>query len=475
MARHVVIHGHFYQPPRENPFFGRVPREPSAAPFHDWNQRIASECYAPLSRARILDAEGREVERFNCYEAMSWNVGPTLLSWMATEAKEIHATLVAADRATRGGMAQAHGHIILPLATRRDKETEVRWGLADFRHRFGREATGMWLPETACDTETLEVLAAEGVAFTVLSPRQVRRVRKRGAARFVDVTPSRLDTRAPFDVRLPSGRSIVAFVYDGQLANDVAFGGLLHSADELVDHVLSKFSGAGDELVHLAVDGETFGHHHRWGDMALARALSRLSREEGVHVTSYAERHEAMVPVYECELVEPSSWSCPHGVGRWSRDCGCRFREGSSQAWRAPLRAAMDGLRDEIQGAVLSRWPDAFEARDRYIEDKLGRRGPWTPRERTLLEVLDHALAMYTSCGWFFDDADRIEGTIVLLHAERAIDLLWELGIEVGRAFEVALSRISTGRGTLLEHVRASSAAARSTPPSIRPPPPPSR
>lgn len=468
MARHVVVHGHFYQPPRTSPYTGRVPREPSAEPFHDWNQRIASECYAPLAKARILDADGHEVERFDCYRSMSWNFGPTLLSWMESEAPQALHALQAADRVGEGGIAQAHGHIILPLATRRDKTTQVRWGLADFEHRFQRKAVGMWLPETAADTETLEVLAEEGVRFTILSPTQIRAVRRKGQGTFARVDPGSIDTRVPYEIALPSGRRIAVFVYDGDLANGVAFRGLLRNADDLVRAMLSKFSCVGEELVHFAVDGETFGHHHRWGDMALARALARLAREEGVHVTTYAQHLAVHPPEHEAELVEPSSWSCAHGVGRWSRDCGCRFREGTSQAWRGPLRDAMNGLRDEIHAAVLSVWPDAFAARDRFIEDKLGRVGAWTSNQRALLHAMDHALSMFTSCGWFFDEADGIEGTIVLLHAERAIEILRGMGADVGRGFEVALSRIPARRGSLLRYLEEVAAEARSAPMSVR-------
>lgn len=457
MARRVCVHGHFYQPPRENPWLETVERQDSAYPFHDWNERIAAECYEPNANARILDDDGWVERLVDNYARISFDVGPTLLSWMQATRPELHAALVAADAASAerfsghgSAMAQAYHHIILPLANRRDRITQVRWGIRDFEHRFGRSPEGMWLPETAVDTDTLEVLAAAGITFTVLAPSQARRARPVGSRTWEDVTGGGLDTRVPYRIPLPSGRSLVAFFYDGGLARQVAFEGLLSSGEAFAGRLLDGFDGRGGlQLVHVATDGESYGHHHRYGEMALAYALRAIEAAPDVRLSNYAEVLERHPPVHEAQIIEGSSWSCAHGVERWRDDCGCTTgTSGGDQAWRRPLRESLDWLRDQLvprfEDAGSTLFTDPWKARDDYIAVVLDRsastvqrfldrhaRRPLDTAERVtalrLLELQRHAMLMYTSCGWFFGDLARIETVQVVRYAARVIQLAGEL------------------------------------------------
>jgi hypothetical protein len=456
IERWVCVHGHFYQPPRENPWLDAIEPQPSAAPYPDWNARITAECYRPNAAARIVDGEGRIQRILDNYERMSFNVGPTLMTWLEREAPDVHRALVDADERSRarfGGhgsaMAQAHSHLILPLATRRDKVTQVRWGIRDFQYRFGRLPEGMWLPECAVDTESLEVLAEEGIAFAVLAPNQARRVRAQGGA-WQDV--QRGDTGRVYRCPLPSGRSIDLFFYDGAVAQAVAFERLLADGGTLADRLTAAGGGPGAPLSHIATDGETYGHHHRYGDMALAYALTLIEqgdpRARGARLTNYGEFRDRFPATWEVEIVESSSWSCAHGVERWREDCGCNSggKPGWKQGWRRPLRDALDWLRDRCadvleQGAAgLLR--DPWAARDAYIDVVLDRRpeviaafvakhvvqsmAPIPDAQRRILELMElarHAMLMYTSCGWFFDDLAGIETVQILQYAARAIEL----------------------------------------------------
>jgi len=413
----VVIHAHFYQPPREEPWLEQVEAEPSAAPFHDWNRRIERECYRAVVAARIPGPDGRIARVVNTLEQISFNVGPTLAEWLEKEAPETWSAMVEADHNSRlrlGGhgnaLAMPYHHSILPLASRRDKTTEVRWGIADFRRRFGRDPEGMWLPETAVDDETLDVLASEGIRFTVLAPHQVTGAPAGGM-------PGRYTTSG--------GRSIALFVYDGPLSHDVAFGPLVTDGSRWAPAIRSRMPREGPGLVSIATDGETYGHHHRFGEMALAAALDGLGRDPGTCVENYASflaRHPA---TSEVGLVAPSSWSCIHGVERWRADCGCRTREGTSQAWRKPLRQALDALATELHGRFAEEaagfFPDPWEARDSYATVGLPSHLP--VRARELLELERNTLRMFTSCGWFFDDLAGLETVVCLRYAARAIEL----------------------------------------------------
>jgi alpha-amylase/alpha-mannosidase (GH57 family) len=424
--RSIVIHAHLYQPPREDPVTGAVPREPSAAPDHDWNARVTRECYEPLASIPI-GGDRQDPERVGAYNFLSFNAGPTLLAWLEHAAPHVVEAMRHGDRAglARTGhgnaVAMPYHHVILPLCSRRDQETEVRWGIADFRRVFGREPAGMWLPETAVDETTLDVLACAGIAFTVLAPHQVQ-----GAP---------ADGR-PALVRTLSGRTIAVFAYDGRRAHDVAFGRALTDAvawrqDLVADRSL--------RVISLAMDGETFGHHHKFGDLALGALIHGLVRTRGVRVENFASVLAALPAETEATLVAPTSWSCAHGVGRWREACGCRFRDGTQQAWRAPLRAAMDWLVGEVHslyerdGAGLPDGPWAFR-------DAAGGSGPVTPDEAERLITVERAvLAALTSCGWFFDDIAGLEGRQVLRYAARAIALA---GPDAPRLEEGFLARL---------------------------------
>ena len=456
MDRYVCVHGHFYQPPRENPWLELVERQEAAYPFHDWNERITAECYGPNARARILDDQGRITQLVNNYARLSFNLGPTLLSWMKDAAPETYSQVLEADRdsAKRYGghgsaMAQVYNHAIVPLADDRDRATQVRWGVADFRHRFGRDPEGMWLAETAADEDTLEVLAQERIRFTVLSPYQAGRVRAIEDREWRDVSGGRIDPTMPYLVRLSSGRSISVFFYDGPISQAVAFEGLLDSAERFERRLLDGFGPRpGPQLVNIATDGESYGHHHRRGEMALAATLERLAQRDDVRLTNYGEFLAMHPPTHEVEIVQPSSWSCSHGVERWRSDCGCSTGEpGRHQRWREPLRAALDELRDRLAdryarhaGELLR---DPWAARDDYVEvvlDRVGNLDAFLARHAThdlddeerrrllkLLELQRYALLMYTSCGWFFDELSRPEPVQVLQYAARAIQLAREV------------------------------------------------
>lgn len=472
--RYVCIHGHFYQPPRENPWLDEIEVQDSAAPYHDWNARITAECYWPNAAARILGQKDRITAIVNNYAALSFNFGPTLCAWFARHEPDLLDRIIEADRlsyerhASHGNaLAQAYGHAILPLASSHDKTTQVSWGICDFIHRFGRRPEGMWLPETAVDTPTLEVLAAHGITFTILAPHQARRVRPIGQTTWQQVSANRLDTARPYLCRLPSGKHIALFFYHGPIAQGVAFGQLLDSGEHFVEQIMAAFQPDRQEpqLVHLATDGETYGHHHRFGEMALAFAVHELERRGLARLTNYGEYLTLFPPCWEVEIAENTSWSCTHGVERWRADCGCSMgsQEEWTQQWRAPLRAALDWLRDELDqvfahhgGRLLL---DPWAARDAYIDVVLNRTPEreeefctqhagrqLSPSEKVealkLLEMQRHRLLMFTSCGWFFDELSGLEGIQILRYAARALELAEEFGVRLEGQFIGRLRRI---------------------------------
>lgn len=473
--RYVVVHGHFYQPPRESPWLERIEQQESAWPAHDWNERVTNECYAPNAHARILGPRGRIGSITNNYARLSFNFGPTLLSWLETARPDVYAAILEADRASAarfGGhgaaMAQVYNHMIMPLASRRDRITQVRWGARDFERRFGRAPEGMWLAETAVDTDSLEILAEHGIRFTVLAPHQCARVRKPGGA-WEDTNGQRVDPRRPYVARLPSGRSIAIFFYDGPISRAVAFERLLDDGHRFAERLLGAFVRRDEpQLVHIATDGETYGHHHAYGEMALAVALSRLERERSITLTNYGQMLELHPPKWECEIADDTSWSCSHGVERWRSDCGCNSGTGWHQRWRAPLRAALDWLRDELapvyerEAASLLR--DPWEARDAYVDVVLDRTATSVAaffaaqaarelsaeerrRALSLLEMQRHAMLMYTSCGWFFDELSGLETVQVLRYAARAIQLAEALaGVTLEPGFRERLARAPSNR-----------------------------
>ncbi|MCA1826044.1 MAG: DUF3536 domain-containing protein [Myxococcales bacterium] len=466
--RAVCLHGHFYQPPRENPWIEEVEVQDSAAPFHDWNQRVAAECYGPNGAARLKNAEGRIADIVNNYVHLSFNFGPTLLAWLASQAPEVLRHVVEADarsvrdRGNGNAVAQAYNHAILPLCNDRDLRTQIRWGAADFRHRFRREPQGIWLPETAADLRTLQAAFDEGLRFTILSPDQCTRVRAPGGE-WQDARGARFDPSRPYNVRLPSGDWFAVFFYDGPISRAVAFGEALRAGDDLVRRIDAGFSaGRGhDEVLVVAVDGETFGHHRKGGDEALASAVRKLSQRGDVQLVNLGQALQLFPPIHEAEIAERSSWSCGHGIERWRGDCGCQTggRPGWKQAWRAPLRDALDRLRDRLaalyerEAGQLLR--DPWRARDEFIEVVLdperrhaeaflarhGLNGP-AVKALQLLEMQRQAMLMYTSCGWFFSEISGLETVQILKYAARALQLARDsCGADLEDDFKAALER----------------------------------
>jgi alpha-amylase/alpha-mannosidase (GH57 family) len=330
--RYVCIHGHFYQPPRENPWLEAIELQDSAYPYHDWNERITAECYAPNSVSRILDAQNRIIRLVNNYAKISFNFGPTLLDWLAANGPEVYGAILDADRQSRhqfsghgSALAQPYNHVILPLANHRDRQTQIAWGIRDFERRFRRFPEGMWLPETAVDLESLEILAELGIRFTILAPHQAGRVRRIGNSDWQLVNCGEIDPTRAYEQRLPSGRSLAIFFYDAPIARAVAFEGLLSSGENFARRLTGAFSDDRDwpQLVHIATDGESYGHHHRFGDMALAYALNMIESRGLARLTNYGEFLEKYPPTHEVDIREKTSWSCSHGVDRWWSDCGC--------------------------------------------------------------------------------------------------------------------------------------------------------
>jgi alpha-amylase/alpha-mannosidase (GH57 family) len=476
---YVCVHGHFYQPPRENAWLEEVETQDSAAPYHDWNERITAECYRTNAWSRVEDAGGFITDIRNNYARISFDFGPTLLVWLERKAPDVYAAVLDADRTSRerfsghgNAIAQPYHHQILPLATSADRRTQLRWGLRDFARRFGRPSEGVWLPETAVDLETLRLAAEEGVRFTILSPTQARRIRPKGANEWTETPSGTVRTSRAYEVRLPGDRSIAVFFYDGPTSHDLAFGGLLNDGHAFAGRLLSGFSADDPEgqLSHIATDGETYGHHHRFGDMALASALKTIEDEGKAQITNYGEFLERHPPAWEAEVVENTSWSCVHGLERWRSNCGCNsgLHPGWQQEWRKPLRSAFDWLRDTLTPKYEARMAelvaDPWAARDDYV-DVVGDRSPdrvaqflsdharrtlSPPETVTALELLElerQLQQMYTSCGWFFDDLAGIESVQVLQYASRAVQLAEKL---FGEPFEAELKRrLSAGHSNV--------------------------
>jgi len=478
----LIIHGHFYQPSRENPWTGEIDPEPSAQPFHDWNERIHAECYLPNSAVRIVDETGNE-RLVNNYAHISFDFGPTLLSWLERYHAETYARILAADtesvhrnKGHGNAIAQAYNHAILPLANERDRRTQVRWGLADFRYRFRREPEAIWLPETACNDEVLGLLIDEGMRFVILAPQQALRVRncttgnpaspgqtgKSDPPDWQTVTESTIDTSIPYRYfhRDGSGRSLAVFFYDPELARAIAFEQALTSSASLVNRfVLREAEKPG--LINIATDGETYGHHHKFGELCLAYALTVDAPARGFAITNYGEYLDRHPPEMEVEIStrpqgEGSSWSCTHGVSRWIRDCGCQTggEPGWNQSWRTPLRKALDYLRDEAAAAFeatrgalfIDPWAAREAAIDLILDERKSRAEfihRHAPRQLTheeeqeallFLELQRNSLLMYMSCGWFFSDLAGIEPVQILKYAGRAIDLMNQLGLASPRS-----------------------------------------
>ncbi len=477
MEKYICIHGHFYQPPRENAWLEVIEVQDTAHPYHDWNERISSECYAPNSASRILE-QGIIKDIINNYSKISFNFGPTLLSWMESCDTETYEAILEADKESikifsghGSAVAQVYNHMIMPLANWKDKETQIIWGIRDFEYRFARKPEGMWLAESAVDIESLELLAQHDIKFTVLAPRQAKSFKKIGDNSWNELGDSSIDTRRPYLYNLPSGKTITLFFYHGDLAQGVAFNGLLNNGQKFANSLLGAFDYNIEEsqLVHIATDGETYGHHHKHGDMALAFCLDYIDEHKQANITNYAEYLSKVKPSYEAEIHENSSWSCVHGVERWRNDCGCNTggKDNWNQKWRKPLREALDWLRDELN-KVFEReasqvLKDPWKARNEYINVILKRNDDTVRRflrdhcqkdvEQNrvlrLMEMQRNAMLMYTSCGWFFDEISGIETTQILQYACRAIQLIsqtvgTDLEEEFMRRLEAAPSNITS-------------------------------
>ena len=465
--RFVCIHGHFYQPPRENPWLETVETQDSAAPYHDWNERICAECYATNGAARIQNDKNQITRIVNNYARISFNFGPTLLSWLRDNAPRTHRMIVDGERRSRrsysgysSAMAQVYNHMIMPLANERDRMTQIRWGIADYQYHYGAPPDGMWLAETAADTETLQLLAENGIKFTLLAPHQCKRVRplspavagssKKAEENWTSTPGASVDTTHPYVMRFKSGHSLAVFFYDGPTSRAIAFEGLLNSGENFAARLKAGFKdGSQPQLVHVATDGESYGHHHKHGEMALAYALRLLEQDKTVKLTNYGDFLAQFPPEYECEIVDNTSWSCAHGVERWRSNCGCSSgKPGWNQEWRAPLREALDELRDAIGPLTEEEggkhFTDVWDARNGYIPVILYRSDDSTQRffneyqnhkltaeERVraleLMEMQRNAQLMYTSCGWFFDDISGIETVQVIAYAARVLQLAREV------------------------------------------------
>jgi len=477
----LIIHGHFYQPPRENPWTGIIEEQPTAAPFPDWNERIHFECYRPNSA--VTFSSSGQTRAINNYAHISFNFGPTLLSWLEQHHRDTYNRIIEADRKSSArndghgnAIAQAYGHAILPLCNERDLRTQIRWGLADFRYRFGREAEAMWLPETACNERVLDALIEEGMRYVILARHQARvygtanepgspraQPASRGGSERNQLGTNELNGIAADDLdpSIPylysnchDDGAIAVFLYDGPTSRATAFEHLLKSSRDLVDAFVLAVGNR--PMLNIATDGETYGHHFKFGDLCLAHALTREAPGRGFKLTNYGEYLDQYPPEVAVEINsgpdgQGTSWSCPHGIGRWARDCGCRTGGESdwNQAWRKPLRAALDYLRDENIGPFeatrgkLFTFPwltrdesislilDPRRSREHFLFEHAGRWLSSDERWRALthLELQRMLLLMYTSCGWFFNDISGIETTQILKYAARAMDLMDQLGL----------------------------------------------
>jgi alpha-amylase/alpha-mannosidase (GH57 family) len=485
--KYICIHGHFYQPPRENAWLEVIEPQESAAPFHDWNERINFECYATNAVARILDHDQKIVRILNNYSRMSFNFGPTLLSWMEKQDPETYRLIQEADKDSQkkhrghgSAVAQAHSHLILPLANQNDKVTQVYWGLRDFEYRFGRKPEGMWLAETAANTESFEVLADYGIKYTILAPRQAKAFRRLNDPNWTNVVNENIDTRRPYLCKLPSGKTIALFFYNGNVSQAVAFEGLLNSGKAFANRIIGAFDHHSDEpqLVHLATDGESYGHHHRLGEMALADCLNHIDERDDVQLTNYGEYLEMYPPQYEIQIHENSSWSCVHGVERWRANCGCNGGSGYGrwhQEWRGPLRYALNWLRDQlipIYEDLASKYVvDPWAVRNEYIDILLNRSeeniaafiAKHAKKELKnsdkvhlfrLLEMQRNAILMYTSCGWFFDEISGLETGQILQYACRAVHYAQQVAdVDLEEEFSF---RLSQAPSNLPEYVNGS-------------------
>ncbi|HUY25786.1 MAG TPA: DUF3536 domain-containing protein [Candidatus Binataceae bacterium] len=458
--RYVIIHGHFYQPPRESPWTGIISPEPGAAPFPNWNERILSECY--IANAHAHSMEGTVVHVRNNYESLNFDIGPTLALWMQTHGKGAYRAMVRGDLLSRertGGhgnaISQSYNHSILPLLAPRDRVLQIAWGIEDFVYRFGRRPLGMWLPECAVDEDTLAAVADAGLKFIILAPQQGR------------YSGAGADSRAAGPFRWSSaGREIAIFRFDREMSATVSFGAGLDDGARLSEWIAATANALPEgSALMLATDGETFGHHKKTGAPELARALLTLSRRDDLVVTNCEEYLASHGAHGTFSIDAPSAWSCAHGVERWRSNCGCRMDPNTSQEWRTPLRAAMDFVNDHIttvydrfapalvkdsHGALAASIRLMIDANPAVHEEFFTRfkvTGEVT-RERLmrLFEMVRAGQASLTSCAWFFDDFGGPEGRVVLRWAARAVELAAELAPSIESELLARLREIHSNR-----------------------------
>ncbi len=475
---YVSLHGHFYQPPRENPNLGIIERQQTAAPYQNWNERIHHECYRPNAFARILNSEGKIVGIINNYEFLSFNIGPTLMSWLEQYDMEVYQKILEGDRNScqrlnghGNAIAQVYNHIIMPLANQRDKYTQIRWGKADFKSRFGRDAKGIWLAETAIDYPTVEALINEGIRFTILAPSQAQRCRPLPTPEatdpdWVEVGGGQIDPTRPYRCYLQDetgetdkSRYLDIFFYDGPISRDMGFNDVLSHSTHLAGRLGQAVQGdhRPSQILAVATDGETFGHHRGGTEKCLAYCFAAEFPARGWTVSNFAHYLSLAEPTWEVELKPVTAWSCSHGVDRWQDDCGCASGGGWHQKWRRPLRDSLNWLRDQLipiyEDYGHQFFIDPWGARDDYIQVILDRSitcldaffsrhqtHELTETERTdalrLLEMQRHTLLMFTSCGWFFEELSRPEGTQILRYASRAMELAGDVaGVQLESEF----------------------------------------
>lgn len=461
--RYFCIHGHFYQPPRENPLMEQVELQPSAQPAHDWNERVFLECYAPNGASRILDSLGRIEDIQNNYAYMSFNIGPTLFSWLEEKHPYTYTRILEADRLScerldghGNAMAQVYNHVIMPLATEEQKRLQVKWGIADFERRFHRKPEGMWMAETAINMDTVVAMIREGIKYTVLAPTQAYRVRHLTEDTWTDVSNNNIDPRRPYRIfpiaedGTPIEKGYLdVFFYDGPLSHGVGFEHLLKNAGHYGDRIGQAFDrhDHADQLVSVCTDGESYGHHEPFGDMCVAFLFKDIAPKQNMVPVNYAWFLAKHPPRHEVRLKnahgDGTAWSCAHGVGRWKEDCGCENggQGGWNQKWRGPLRRAFDVLYASAEKHTGSEGPKLFKdwsiAKDSAIlswqMDPSMRTAWWEAnlfpgadrlRASDLIEILRYSHYIFTSCAWFFSELTGIETVQNLKYAQRVLSLL---------------------------------------------------
>jgi alpha-amylase/alpha-mannosidase (GH57 family) len=455
----LIIHGHFYQPPREDPWIGLVPSQTTAYPYHDWNERITRECYAANSMSRTLNAFGQITDIVNNYSFISFNFGPTLLNWLKMNTNYVYENIIEADRISLvknnghgNAIAQAYNHTILPLCSPEDAKTQVIWGIKDFEVHFGRKSEGIWLPEAAVNMSVVDLLIEQGVRFIILSPWQAEAICPIGGNKWQPLNNNPILSGRAYQIDRPHG-SIAVFFYNHILATGISFQNFLQNADRLYEKLVSfKQNADPTYLVNIASDGEVYGHHEPFGDMCLAALIKLVKKNDDFKFLNYGMYLDLHPPTYLVKLRNGerglgTSWSCVHGVARWYRNCGCTTgnKPDWNQEWRTPLRNALVYLRDKLRAIYIREMSllssnDPKEIRNSYIDvltekvnkndfikkcvdktDPLNKK--IIHRFFSLLEGQKYSMFMFTSCGWFFSEISGLETMQNMRYAIKASEL----------------------------------------------------